>query len=884
MPDIATLRVKLLADLAEIDTMRDKVTRSMRQINSETKTQMREARGSLALFGDTFGVVLPRHLQEFIAKLPGVATAMSAAFNTVALLAFIGVIVEAGKKVEELVSKNREAAEKLREAQEAFGLTVQKVYNSYTAKLLEAGIKADELRHDHIDALHKQLELIDQQGFDQLAGAFDKLSATAKQTFDGLKSDWLDTIRTFYTTGSSAAGSSGVAASATRFSGEYQSLLAQGKGDEAQGLLNSTQQREERIYALMDAVIKHRANPSSGKAPYAAIDELRKTYGINSGNVYDFQKQYEAEQTFVRSLEAQQNIAAAQRKLTADDKRNATVESGKSAASDLLTDLEKQLTNQENSYEFVSGNKLPAGQVLAFWQSHLGDFGKDSKEYEQLIEKVNAAKQEVHQQFAKVAAQAKADWQSDIKGNLDNPFGMLGGKSLFTTSSATDDEHANTVKQMGVEQAKLNEQMKEAATRYAVITGAMSQHDAAVQMAAAHQQAFTTELDALNAQLVKLQNTVTLTADDAQKNADEQLKVRAQIAQLQAQANEQQFADAQATESALDKVYGHIRQGAQDLDTKIAAIMEHTVDGVNDQIVGAMFGDRTNFSRVFEQSSRSMAKAFLEWGEGSLLGKRNQTPQDKFKSSVDKFSAAVDKITTGGGSSSGAASSGIPSASPSGGILSSIPGVSGFADSIKNSSIGQWLSQNGGKYMPGAMSTIGGLMDMFQGPHHTKGAGSGVANALSDAGYKQNGLSRWLSGFGSIAQGAGSMMFAGAGGMGGLDNAMTNSNMSSGMASFFSNFVGGLPGFASGGSVYGGMPIEVGESGPEVWTPPSAGHITPNRDLGGLGANPTYNIDARGTDPALTRVNVARAIAESNAHAVSQAQSRMVDRQRRIPR
>jgi hypothetical protein len=892
MPDIAVLRVKLLADLAEVDQMREKVTHSMRQINSETKTQMREASGSIELIGEQMGIVLPRHLRTFIAKLPGVGEAMSAAFNAVAVFALIGIVVEAGKKIQDFIKKNSEAAEKLRESQEAFGLTVQKVYNSYAAKLLEAGIKADELRHDHLGALHKQLELIDQQGFDQLAGAFDKLSQAAQKTFDGLKSDWLDTVRTFLTTGSVAAGSSGVAASATKYNTEYQSLLAQGKGGAAQSLLNDTQQREEHIYALMDQVIRHRANPSS-TAPYAAIDELRKTYGINSGNTFDFQKQHDAQQTFVRSLEAQQNIAASQRQLTTTDKHSATVESAKSALSDHMQQLEEQLSSRETDHEHLTGNKLPAGQVMAYWQQHLADFAmrtKDGglaaqqpKEYTDALQKLNAAVQEAHQQFAAIVKQAKTDWQTDIKFATQNQFGMLGGKSAITTSDATDTAHENLVRESNLQQVKLNEELTASATRYAVVTGAISQHDAAMQMAAAHQQAFTAELDVLNAHLSDLQKEVTLTADDAQKNADEQLKVRGQIVQLSAQTQQQQREDALATESAMDRMFDHIRSGAQNLDEKIAAIMEHTLDGINDQMVGAMFGDTTNFSKLFKQSSRSMAKAFLEWGEGSLMGKKNQAPQDKFKGSVDKFSAAVDRITTGSGGT-GAAPSGAGASPSGGGILSSIPGVAGITDSIKNSSIGQWIKQNGGKYMPGAMSGIGGLMSMFSGPQHTRGAGSGVANALSDAGYKQNGLSRFLSGFGQIAQGAGSMMFAGAGGMGGLDKAMMNSNMSSGMSSFFSNFVGGLPGFASGGSVYGGVPIEVGEHGPEVWTPPSGGHITPNRDLSHMGNGGVTIGNIYGADPAITRQSVAQAIAASQSHAVVNAQAKMIDRQRRTPR
>ena len=759
--------------------MRDKVTRSMRQINSETKTQMREANGSIALLGETIGVHLPRHLRTFVAQLPGVASAMSAAFDAIAILALIDVVVKAGEKIAEFITKNREAAEKLRESQEGFGLTVQKVYNSYREKLLEAGIKTDELRKDHLDALHKQLELIDMQGFDQLAGAFDKLQESAKKTFDNLKSDWLDTVRTFLTTGSTAAGSSGVAASANKFNTEYQSLLAQGKGTDAQTLLNSTEQREEHIYALMDEVVKHRANPASGVAPYAAIDALKKDYGISAGNTFDFQKQYEAQQTFVRSLEVQQNVAASQRQLTSVDKQNATAESGKQASSDLLQSLETKLATRETGYEHLTGSKLPASQVMDFWAQHVDDFGKTTKEYQQVIEKLNAAVAAVHQQFAKVATQAKADWQNDLKFGSENPFGMLGSKSLLKTSSQTDEEHAALVKQISVEQAKLNESLTASATRYALATGAIGHHDAAVLMAAAHQRAFTAELDALNAQLKEIQNTATLGADDAQKNADQQTKLRAQIAQLRAQAQQQDLEDAQATESAFDQMFDHIKQGAQETSSKIAQVMEQTLDGLNGELAKLVTGQNANLSDVFRGGASSLSKIALQKAE-----------------------------------------SGIVTALGLGGHHAKADGYHMWVDNLGS-----------GTKTPGANGVTGM-------------ATHGLLGMLNDSNFFSSMFGGRLFGSGGI----------------------------------FS----GLTGFASGGDVVGGMPIEVGENGPEVWTPPSGGHITSNRDLSGLGSSPTVQIGQITTaDPVQTQMAVYQGMRIAHAHAVKDATHAIAERTRR---
>jgi hypothetical protein len=70
-----------------------------------------------------------------------------------------------------------------------------------------------------------------------------------------------------------------------------------------------------------------------------------------------------------------------------------------------------------------------------------------------------------------------------------------------------------------------------------------------------------------------------------------------------------------------------------------------------------------------------------------------------------------------------------------------------------------------------------------------------------------------------------------------------------------SSFLGGIfKGYggpkAAGGSVGSGKSYMVGEKGPEMFTPSSAGHIIPNNALGGSsgGARTVYNIDARGAD------------------------------------
>ena len=59
------------------------------------------------------------------------------------------------------------------------------------------------------------------------------------------------------------------------------------------------------------------------------------------------------------------------------------------------------------------------------------------------------------------------------------------------------------------------------------------------------------------------------------------------------------------------------------------------------------------------------------------------------------------------------------------------------------------------------------------------------------------------------------------------------SDSTGGGAGGFLQFVGGLfgGGFAAGGQVSGGRSILVGERGPEIFTPPGAGAISPNINI-----------------------------------------------------
>jgi hypothetical protein len=203
------------------------------EMGREVSGNMMEARHGVILLGEEFGIHLPRGVTTFLASIGPVGAAMEAAFP------FLAIAVGATILIEHLV-KLHEEGEKVTEDQAKFAIATAKAFNLLDEQLLEAGIRTDELRNDHIGALKKQLELINLQSMDKLAAAFDEVAKRADVVFEDLKSHW-------YTFG---IGATGAKHALDEFHTQYAALLEKGKDKEAADLLAGTKASAERILAL----------------------------------------------------------------------------------------------------------------------------------------------------------------------------------------------------------------------------------------------------------------------------------------------------------------------------------------------------------------------------------------------------------------------------------------------------------------------------------------------------------------------------------------------------------------------------------------------------------------------------------------------------------
>jgi hypothetical protein len=272
----------------------------------ETGVSMTEARHGVMLLGEEFGVHLPRALTSFISSLGPVGAAMEAAFP------FLAIIVGATLLLEHL-AKVRAEGEKLTESQANFGTTVFKVLGGLNDKLLEAGIRADELNKNHLGALNKQLQLIDHQSLNELVQAFDTVTKAADVTFAQLKTSW-------YQWGT---GSAGAVASLQKFKTEYDSLLAQGKDRDATALLDAKIQREEQILSLQKQAQNAQARPDQGqRGDYGKFEEAK--LGLQKLGVGFTEKEVQAQDTLVGALRAQVEVQEKVAALKAAQDKNVT--------------------------------------------------------------------------------------------------------------------------------------------------------------------------------------------------------------------------------------------------------------------------------------------------------------------------------------------------------------------------------------------------------------------------------------------------------------------------------------------------------------------------------------------------------------------------------
>lgn len=304
---------------------------------TKARESMYQARGEAALLGEMFGIHLPRHVSSFVAELPGIGTALSAAFAATAVLFLIEALVKGVEKIQEW----SEHAHKMALAWDGFDAAVASSFGGLDEKLLQAGIRMDDLKGNHVDALRKALELVDRVSMHELEQEFGTLSKAADDLFEQLKGTWylLD------------SGSKGAQNALTDFKSKYDLLLAEGKKKDASDLLAGTLQSAKETLKTMEAAKK-------------TADEIQpNTEGFTPGAFAGpTEKELQSQDALVKVLNAQVEAQKKINELAKDDISIKQTEEGNRAAEEKvaaskraldaqLADIETWKAAQHTAYE-----------------------------------------------------------------------------------------------------------------------------------------------------------------------------------------------------------------------------------------------------------------------------------------------------------------------------------------------------------------------------------------------------------------------------------------------------------------------------------------------------------------------------------------------------
>jgi hypothetical protein len=157
---------------------------------TKARESMYQARGETQLLGEMFGIHLPRHVRSFVAELPGIGTALSAAFTATAVLFLLEALVQGIEKLQQWAK----AAHEIQEAWDAVDKAQQKLFANLDDNLLKAEERTAELTGNSLEAMRIKLQLINNQSLGELDSELEKLGAEADKAFEKMDRNWFSKL------------------------------------------------------------------------------------------------------------------------------------------------------------------------------------------------------------------------------------------------------------------------------------------------------------------------------------------------------------------------------------------------------------------------------------------------------------------------------------------------------------------------------------------------------------------------------------------------------------------------------------------------------------------------------------------------------------------
>lgn len=517
-----------------------------------------------------------------------------------------GLAVVAIKKILTEMHNLKSAGEQFRTTQDDFIGSLGSVATGLQEKLLQAGIQADDLSGNHLAAVKKELQLIDDQSFKELEQTFVTLGGAADKVFAQLKGNiWmLD------------SGGAGAKHSLETFQAQYEMLLKTGDKTGATKLLDDKLAREKQILSLqkeMQALGNGKTGMSQAQVDTTYEKDRLALKKVGAGYT---NQEIQAEQTLVQILQAQADAQATIAK-TGQIKKNTVVQ--KANTQDLTQEAALQKLAAEgiekHSEALIKLARTKAETALAATKEGNKGDNVDSQLANQKI-LIEAEREDSIASAKAQLAEKRAVYRADLAAAADNKT-----KKKEIEQQWTNDQRAS-LDAIVLANAEANKAMV-TATREAAIEKAKSA-DAAAQQAAD---------DALNASISGAERRQKI-EQEAARNL-QALHRRTDAATLAAQVlavekeTTAEVAGYNARIKALDKYSADYLKKYKELQDKIKQIQQQGDDQVTRlkdtatqkqamTVIGAENRMRDAIASNIAHSivmNRSLAQAFRQTGE-----------------------------------------------------------------------------------------------------------------------------------------------------------------------------------------------------------------------------------------------------------------------------
>lgn len=522
---------------------------------------MTEARHSVMMLGEEFGIHIPRALASFIAGLGPIGAAMEAAFP------FLAIILGATLLIEHL-EKLHAAGMKLTADQLNLGTAANNAFNTLEQKLIQAQIRSDELRNDHMGALKLQLELIDQQSFAELVHSFEELDKAADTVFKDLEGHW-------YTLG---IGSDGAKAALDDFKAKYDNLLSQNTDagrDQAHNLLAGTLKTAQEVLAAQQTIKANRDSGGGQTDESFAAEAVLRAHRASLTVTHD---EIAAQEAVVTALQKQvqlEGVAAQTRKADGDnDKTQAGNEAAARRAAAARQSAESMLRLGEQS---IQADKATADATLEISRASLEQRLASDIDFAGRERDVKLAANQ-----AEIAALDKSgkDYQNQLKALNEKALEI--GNEYDTKVTELKAKSSIEVAARDLQQLEQSEREKIEATQQGSAARLTAINAAIRQEEAAHLQDTSFYRDLLNQRIEAIRQETEedgkLREEAARQEADADVKA----GELKIAAEKQQMALADsARRASVERRIAEETQIANDEYTiKMAALQKET-DGLN---------------------------------------------------------------------------------------------------------------------------------------------------------------------------------------------------------------------------------------------------------------------------------------------------------------